>query len=114
MELPWRQGHPHNPELWKQAATYDGIVVGGDDGVLWDAHPGHDSPGAWKTVAMVYAVARQTLPVCVTWAGHLTCPYPHLPQGPPPLAAPETVAATSIAIAVGGGLASVTSVRVSN
>lgn len=60
---------------------------------------------------MVYAVDPQTSPVYVTWGGHLTCPHPRLPQGPLPLAAPETVAAISIVTAANGGLASVMSAR---
>lgn len=72
------------------------------------------SPGAWRTVAMVYAADPQTSPAYVTWAGHLTCPHPRLPQGPQPPAAPETVAVTSIVTAANGGLASVMSARVSS
>lgn len=62
---------------------------------------------------MVYAVGPLTSPACVTWAGHRTCPHPHLPQDLLPPAAPETVAATSTATAASGGLASAMSARVS-
>lgn len=63
---------------------------------------------------MACAVAPQTSPACVTWAGHRTCPLPHLPQDPPRPAVPGTVAATSTATATSGGLASAMSARVSS
>ena len=63
---------------------------------------------------MACAVAPQTSPACVTWAGHRTCPLPRLPQDPPPPAVPGTVAATSTATATSGGLASAMSARVSS
>lgn len=59
------------------------------------------------------AAAPPTSPACVTWAGHLTCPRPRLPQAPQLPVAPETVAATSTATAASGGPVSATSARVS-
>lgn len=66
---------------------------------------------AWKTVVTVCAAVPPTSPACVTWAGHLTCPHPHLPLGPLPHVAPETVAATSTATAASGVLVSAMSAR---
>lgn len=65
------------------------------------------------TVAMGCVVDPLTSSVCVTWAGLLTCRPPRRRQGLHHPAVPGTVAATSIATATGGALASVRSVRVS-
>lgn len=125
MGLPWRQGHPHSvgPMEWAVACDGAALEMMGWNGMagmpwaLWACppfpHSCHGPSGAWRTAAMVCAVDPLTSPVCVTWAGHRTCPRPRLPRGPPAPAAPETVAATSTAIAESGGLASAMSARVS-
>lgn len=77
-------------------------------------HACHTPSGAWRTVAMVCAVAPRTSLACVTWAGRQTCPCLRPPQDPRPPAAPGTVAATSTATAASGGLASAMSARVSS
>lgn len=89
-----------------------GVCLGGSGPYPALPHPATPS-GAWRTVATVCAVVPPTSPVCVTWAGRPTCPRPRLPRDPPHPAAPGTVAATSIAIVAGEGLASVMSARVS-
>lgn len=76
--------------------------------------PPHGPSGAWKTVAMVCVAVLRTSLVCVTWVGPQICPHPRLPQDPLPLVALGTVAATFIATAAGGDLATVTSARVSH
>lgn len=63
---------------------------------------------------MVCAAAPRTSPACATWAGHQTCPRPHLPRVPQHPAAPGIVAAASTATAASGALASATSARVSS
>lgn len=76
--------------------------------------PPHGPSGAWKTVATVRVAVPRTSLVCVTWVGPQICPHPRLPQDPLPLVALGTVAATFIATAAGGDLATVMSARVSH